>query len=191
MRETLRESQVMFCLEPISQFSPPSGDIILIHTGRGAMVKLASLISNTAGFKILVTFILALVVAGPVTLQFRLPSLVVEPMIVVHVAPSSRDSSILTSPVTLIELQVMAWVEPISQFSPPLGDVTVIDAGAGMMTTVTVPTSSAFTCPGTRDRDRDKKNADIIIFHVPKAQPSADIYQRNWRKVSLFFPFNS
>ena len=37
----------------------------------------------------------------------------------------------LTFPVTLTDVQVIAWVEPTAQLSPPLGEVTVMAGGGG------------------------------------------------------------
>ena len=46
---------------------------------------------------------------------------------VAQVVPESRDTSILTFPVTLTDVQVISWLSPTVQFSLPLGEVTVIE----------------------------------------------------------------
>ena len=53
-------------------------------------------------------------------------------MIRFHVSPLSWDSSILTViPVVVpVDVQVMAWIDPTYQFSPPLGEVSVNTLGA-------------------------------------------------------------
>ena len=67
---TLTEVQVMVCVEPLAQLSPPSGEITVIVGGGGpVMVKFALLISKMLELEALTTFILACVVAEPLTVQ--------------------------------------------------------------------------------------------------------------------------
>ena len=65
-------------------------------------------------------------VAGPDTVQKKMPELGAEGDIVVQVAPESRDISIFTCPPIPTEVQVILWVLPAIQLSPPLGAVTTI-----------------------------------------------------------------
>jgi hypothetical protein len=66
----------------------------------------------------------------PGTVQVKLPSLAVEETIVVHEAPLLREYSIFTLPTGPMKVQVILWLEPVSQYSPPLGEVIVIKAGS-------------------------------------------------------------
>lgn len=68
--------------------------------------------------------ILACDVAGELTIQEREPSLAVLGVTVVHVAPPSRDSSILTFSALLVDDHVIEWIVPTGHDSPPLGEVT-------------------------------------------------------------------
>ncbi len=73
-----------------------------------AMVKPASLVSNTALFKTLATLMRAWVVVEPFTVQPWLPSLAVLEKRVVQDAPPSRESLMLTLPVMPAESQVIS-----------------------------------------------------------------------------------
>jgi hypothetical protein len=120
--------QVIVWVLPTFQLSPPLGAVTVIDW---TMLKLALLISKVAGVVTLDILTNAVAVTGPVTSQVCVPSLGVDPRIVVQVVPPFRESSILTLPVILADVQVIAWVLPTGQLSPPLGEVTVIDAGGG------------------------------------------------------------
>jgi len=125
---TLIDVQVIVWVEPTGQLSPPLGEVTVIDAGgAGAMVKLALLVSRTAGKERLLILILAVAVVGVVTTHACVPSLVVEARRVVQVVPPSLDRSILTLPATPTDVQVIVWVVPTFQVSPPLGAVTVID----------------------------------------------------------------
>jgi hypothetical protein len=90
------------------------------------MVKLALLVSRIVGAVALDTLILAVAVAGPVTTHPWVPSLGEAAMIFVQVAPPSLDMSMLTLPEIPTDVQVIVWVVPTFQLSPPLGAVTVM-----------------------------------------------------------------
>lgn len=62
-----------------------------------------------------------------------------------------------------------------------------MDAAVGMMTTVIVPVSLAFTCPGNRDRVNNNKNRHVKTSHVFKDESLADIYQHHWLKANYSF----
>ncbi len=80
-------------------------------------MKLALLISETDGAETLDTLTRPCVVPGPVTDHAQFPVFAVDAASVVQDDPPYRDSSILTKPVTLVDVQVMLWTLPIAQVS--------------------------------------------------------------------------
>lgn len=96
------------------------------------MVKSPSLLTYIAGSVRLVTLILARMVAGPTTLQGLVPETGAAPMMMLQVAPPSRDSSILTFPLRLAEDQVTFCVLPIAQVTGPVGLESDKRAGPGV-----------------------------------------------------------
>jgi hypothetical protein len=119
---------------------PTAAETVVDSGGGGAwMVKSASLVSEAAVLPLPDTFILALLVVGPVIIHFQLPSLFVELMRVVQLVPLLEDSSIFTEPIAPVRLQVIVWVSPIVQGSPPFGEITVIVGGGGAAYTAETP----------------------------------------------------
>jgi hypothetical protein len=98
-----------------------------------AMVKSVALSPKTVGLLVLIILTLAVVTVGPVTVHAKLPVLVPEDGIMFHVAPESRDTSILTPLMEPTEVQVIFWVLPTGQLSPPLGATMVIAGGSALV----------------------------------------------------------
>ena len=65
--------------------------------------------------------------------------------ITVQVVPPFRDRSILTDPVIPTDDQVIGWVEPTAQLSPPLGEVTVINWTMVKLASLVSATAGAVT----------------------------------------------
>ncbi len=57
--------------------------------------------------------------------------LAVEAVISVQLVPPFVEYSIFTSPTPPVLVQVIMWVEPVNNVSPPLGEVTVIPCVVG------------------------------------------------------------
>ena len=72
------------------------------------IVKSAALVPVAAGVTRLVILILAVAVAGAVTIQLYVPVLAVDATIVAQVDPLLRDTSIITLPVTPDDVHVIA-----------------------------------------------------------------------------------
>src|ERR1035437_10269458 len=101
----LDDVHVMDCELPTVQFSPPTGAVTL--TAHVDIVKLLPLMAETVP-AVVITLILAVVVAAPVTVQVcGLAPTAAPGMMVFHVVPPSRERSILTFPVTSAEAQLM------------------------------------------------------------------------------------
>lgn len=114
----------MVRLLPMVQISPPLGDpTAMLPLPK---VAFALLVSATVGSVRLVTRMRAWVVAGPVTVHACVPSLGVLPAIDVQEAPPSRDTSILTLPLSPLDVQARVWLLPTVHISPPFGDVTAM-----------------------------------------------------------------
>lgn len=97
----------------------------------GAMVNSALLTSDTDGLDMRTK---AWVVVAPDTFHLAEPAVAAtEGTMVDQVDPPSRDSSTLT--LSLIpkpaDVQVIVWVLPTAQLSPPLGEVTAMVGGGG------------------------------------------------------------
>jgi hypothetical protein len=95
-----------------------------------AIVKSAALDAVTEGLLTLEILILACIVAGAVTVQALVPVFVAGDPILLQVAPESLDSSIFTPPLKPTAVQVMLWLLPLSQVSPPFGEIKVIAGGS-------------------------------------------------------------
>src|SRR3954468_21894948 len=89
------------------------------------MAKLASLRSKQFPSVPEVTRTRPWLVAGPMTLQLKLPMFCAAAARVVQVAPPSRESSILTVAPALLLAQARLRFSPTIQLSPPLGADTV------------------------------------------------------------------
>ena len=90
------------------------------------IVKSPLLVLEALGALTLLTRIRACAVAGPVTCQLYTPLLAVLLVIVAHVPLPFRDNSISTLPVSPLEVQLIVWVLPMGQVSPPLGEMTMM-----------------------------------------------------------------
>ena len=125
---TLEDAQVISLVVPTSQLTggPLGIATVMLEAGAAVMLKLPLLTSKIAGLETLITFILALLVTGAVTVQARLPLLSVEGMMVAQSVPPFRDNWMSTLPATLRDVQVIGRLVPTSQLPPPLGEITVM-----------------------------------------------------------------
>jgi hypothetical protein len=120
----LVDAHVIVCDEPMTQLSPPFGDVTVIVGW--TMLKFALLVSMTVGMERLLMRILAVVLTGPPTVHASAPSFaVLANSTVGNVEPPLVDNSTITFPVRLADVHVSVCDNPIAQDSPPLGDVTV------------------------------------------------------------------
>lgn len=128
----LAEVHVMVWVVADSQVSPPSGDVTVMLGGGGpVMVNSALLTSDANGLD---TRTRALAVAVPETFQVVEPEVAVTAgAMVLHLVPPSLDSSTLT--LSFVPkpdaVQVIVWVLPTAQLSPPLGEVIAKLGGGG------------------------------------------------------------
>jgi hypothetical protein len=124
------EVQVILWEEPACQVSPPLGEVAVITCG--AMVKLALLTSE--GVPVLASETLTReVVEGVLGItQDSDPSLGVLAIIVIQLEPALVEYSNFTLVMLPVEVQVMLWLLPTHQLSPPLGEVTFI-VGTALM----------------------------------------------------------
>lgn len=123
--DTLLDVHWMFWEDPISQLSPPFGTLTVMVGWR--IAKFALLMSESVGIDRLVIRIRDDELAGPGTDHGSVPSLAVLAAITVgNVEPPLVDSSIFTFPVRFVDAHVIVCDEPMTQLSPPFGDVTVI-----------------------------------------------------------------
>src|SRR5262245_5758700 len=103
------------------------------------MLKFASLSSLADSLKLVIR-IRACIVAGPVTVHDWRPSLARPAKTTTQVVPASRESSILTFPVSPVELHLMSRLTPVGQSCPPFGDSTEMEAvGGAESSSVIVP----------------------------------------------------
>ena len=121
--------QVMDCVLPSDQVTAVFGAVTVIQS---AIVKFVALVLVTAGLPERVTRTRAWVVAGPVTVQVKLPVValvVTKPgLMVVQLAPPSRLRSMTTvAPVPRLWLKVMAWAVAMLQVTAVFGAVRVSD----------------------------------------------------------------
>ncbi len=103
--------------------SPPFGVTTVMMAA--AILKLRSLAPQSDGVLTLQTRTRARLVAGPVTVQLKAPSLAVEAAMTVHVAPAFRDSWRRTLPLTPVLVQSMRRRLLKVHPSPPFGTVRV------------------------------------------------------------------
>jgi hypothetical protein len=123
---------IAYCATPV-QLSPPFGLVTVIDAEDDNMVNVVLLTSYVALLDGSLTRTIHCVDAIDGTVQVYVPALAaVEALIVVQFVPLLVEYSIFTF-VTLLLDQVTACWEPNTQFSPPLGLVTVIDADEEMV----------------------------------------------------------
>ena len=120
------------CVVPTSHASPPLG--LSTRKVRLTRLKSALLVSEIPGSASDVTRMRQADDAGAVDVQSSAPSLGVSAKSVVHVAPPSLLSSIITLPAgTLHDSHSMGTEAPIVNPSPPSGQRTVIALSAMVM----------------------------------------------------------
>ena len=114
----------MFCVVPTFQFSPPLG-LVTVIVGAG-IVKVALLTSFVAAFAASLILTNPCVVGGVLGIsQLYVPAPAgVLAIIVVQLTPLLIEYSIFTLATPPL-VQVIFLFVPISQTSPPFGDVTV------------------------------------------------------------------
>ena len=113
--------QVMLRLCPTIQSSPPLGALTVIPPRILKLLSETSLAEESAASE---TRIFAVVEIASGTTQPKLPVLAVEATITVAVAKLSVEYSSLTLGTEPVFVQVIDWIVPTAQTSPPLGAVT-------------------------------------------------------------------
>jgi hypothetical protein len=116
--------QVIFWFDPTVQLSPPLGEVTVIE-GRGIIENTASLVSAGTPSEASLTLIKQLDDTRLGTVQGKLPVFDVFGVIVVQELPLFVESSSRTLAIDPVDVQVIVRGDPTSQFSPPLGEVTL------------------------------------------------------------------
>jgi hypothetical protein len=123
---------MLWVYEPIHD-SPPFGETTVIE-GDGEIVKTLLLLSVTAAFVVSVILIRQFVdVVLGITHEYEPPE-ATDAVITVYVEPLSKEYSILIL-LTLKLVHVILCAVPAIQFSPPFGEVTVIEGGGEIVKT--------------------------------------------------------
>ncbi len=113
--------QVMLRAWPTVQSSPPFGALTVIPPRILKLLSEASLAEESAASE---TRIFAVVEIASGIVQLKLPALTAELTITVAVAKLSVEYSSLTLGTEPVFVQVIDWIVPTAQTSPPLGAVT-------------------------------------------------------------------